>query len=386
MKKILSIAFAILVFLPVKAQEYSIVERGFLYEGQLPPTCHAATLVEAKNGDIIAAFFGGSYEGHPDSDVWLCRFGKKKHRWSAPQILCDGIYTRYTREAFDYDPLFENILHRDSMFLKTTWLQPARHSGKALAGNKVRKPCYNPVLYIAQNDELVMDYKIGSNMQDWTGWEIRSKNGGKSWSHPRPLTHNPEERHLRLGPIKDKPIVNNGRIIAGSSTEVTYDSWKVHFETSDDDGQTWQKREVECDTILCIQPTVLNLGNNHLKALCRTRQHRISVTESFDNGATWTPMRLTDSPNNNSGLDAVTLHDGRHLLICNYHGNDSRRSPLTLLISNDGDNWQKVIDLEEDDGYEYSYPAIIQASDGDIWIVYTWHRQKMAYVHLTAKK
>lgn len=364
--------------------EFQIVERGFLYDGQMPPTCHAVTMVEANNGDIIAAFFGGTHEGHPDSDIWICRFNRTNSTWSAPEILADGVMTKYTRSAFDYDPMMKNIMHRDSLFEKTTWLKPAKNNAKALYNNKVRKPCYNPVLYIAHNGNIVLDYKIGSNMQDWTGWEIVSKNDGRTWSHPRPLCTDSTKRHLVLGPIKDKPIVNNGRIIAGSSTEVTYNSWCVHFETSDDGGRTWDWRDVKCDTILCIQPTILNLGNNHLKALCRTRQHKISVTESFDNGTTWTDMKLTDAPNNNSGIDAVTLNDGRHLLICNYHGTHHRRSPLTLLISNDGDNWSKVVDIEKDDGMEYSYPAIIQSKDGDIWILYTWHRKKIAYVHLKA--
>ena len=369
--------------LSASAQEWKIVERGFLYDNDVPPTCHAATLVEADNGDIIASFFGGTYEGHPDSDVWMCRFVQKKKQWTAPEILADGVLTRYTRSAFDYDPLLNEILNRNERFAKTTWLGLAKHSGEALISDKVRKPCYNPVLYIAQNGELVLDYKIGSNMQDWTGWEIRSKDGGKNWTHPRALTDDPEQRFLRLGPIKNKPIVNDGRIIAGSSTEITYDSWKVHFELSDDDGKNWYKSEVECDTILCIQPTILKLGDNHLKALCRTRHHRVAVTESKDNGTTWTPMRLTDMKHNNSGIDAVTLHDGTHLLIANDTDNDARRSPLTLFASSDGEKWKKIIDVEGDDGKEYSYPAIIETRNGDVWIIYTWHREKMAYVHLT---
>lgn len=378
MRKFGLLLLMVVVSATITAQEWTVVERGFLYDDEMPPTCHAATLVEAQNGDIIAAFFGGTYEGHPDSDVWTCRF--HNGQWSAPTILVDGVLTRYTRSAFDYDPLMGKILNRNEMFAKTTWLETAPHNGEALISNKVRKPCYNPVLYIAQNGELVLDYKIGSNMQDWTGWEIRSKNGGKTWSHPRALTNDPEQRHLRLGPIKDKPIVNKGRIIAGSSTEVTYDSWKVHFELSDDDGHSWYKSEVECDTILCIQPTILKLGDEHLKALCRTRHHRIAVTESYDNGTTWSPMRLTDMKHNNSGIDAVTLSNGTHLLIANDTDNDARRSPLTLFSSTDGETWEKVLDVEGDDGMEYSYPAIIEASNGDVWILYTWHRKKIAYV------
>lgn len=361
--------------------QLKVVERGFLYEGNLPPTCHAATAVETPQGDIIAAFFGGTYEGHPDSDIWICRRKKGSSLWSKPEVLADGVYTKHTRSAFEYDSLFPVICNRDSVFYETTWFKPAKNNSKALISNKVRKPCYNPVLYTNAQNEIVLDYKIGSNMQDWTGWEIKSKNGRK-WSHPRPLAFSDTERHLTLGPIKNKPLVSNGRIIAGSSTEVTYDSWCVHFETSDDDGCSWIKREVECDTILCIQPALLNMGNGHIKALCRTRHNKMATTESFDNGSTWKKMSLTDFPNNNSGIDALTLNNGRHLLVYNDTPNPQFRSPLSIAISNDGNSWEKVIDLEDDDHKEYSYPCIIQASDGSIWVFYTWHRQKIAYAKI----
>jgi len=106
------------------------------------------------------------------------------------------------------------------------------------------------------------------------------------------------------------------------------------------------------------------------------------MTESFDNGNTWSKMVLTDLPNNDSGIDAVTMRDGRYLLIYNPNSESGHRSPLTLAISDDSQHWTNIIDLEDDDHQEYSYPCIIQASDGKIWILYTWHRKKIAYVVL----
>lgn len=369
MKKILSTALVLCIALCASGQckdccsncnnctDYKVESRGFLYDAPVPPTCHAVTMVETLSGDILAAFFGGSYEGHPDSDIWLCRLDKDSDKWTEPTILAEGILSEYTMKAFDYDTLKLEI-------------------------GKTRKPCYNPVLYQAASGDIVLNYKIGKNMQDWTGWEIRSSDNGRTWTNPRPLTTNPEERHLHLGPIKNKPFINNNRIIAGSSTEVTYDSWMVHFELSDDDGNTWYKVPVECDTILCIQPSILNLGNNHLKALCRTRQNHIAVTESFDNGSSWTPMQLSNLPNNDSGIDAVTLKNGTHLLICNDSNKNGKRSPLTLFGSKDSNHWYKIMDLEADDGMEYSYPAIIETHNGDVWIMYTWHRKKIAFAKL----
>ena len=56
-----------------------------------------------------------------------------------------------------------------------------------------------------------------------------------------------------------------------------------------------------------------------LLALGRTlKSKRLFQIESTDGGRTWGEMTLTDVPNPNSGTDAVTLADGRHLLIYNH--------------------------------------------------------------------
>lgn len=42
-----------------------IVEDQFLYEQASFPECHGATIVELKNGDLVASFFGGTKERNP---------------------------------------------------------------------------------------------------------------------------------------------------------------------------------------------------------------------------------------------------------------------------------------------------------------------------------
>ena len=68
----------------------------------------------------------------------------------------------------------------------------------------------------------------------------------------------------------------------------------------------------------------------------------------------------------------MTLKDGRHLLI--YNHTDRGRSPLNLALSKDGKSWEGALVLENDPGKEFSYPAIIQTSDGLVHMTYTWHR------------
>jgi len=73
----------------------------------------------------------------------------------------------------------------------------------------------------------------------------------------------------------------------------------------------------------------------------------------------------------------VTLRDGRHLIVYNHATLD--RSPLNVAISRDGRAWEAALVLERDPG-EYSYPAVIQRSDGLVDVTYTWKRQRIKHV------
>jgi predicted neuraminidase len=95
-------------------------------------------------------------------------------------------------------------------------------------------------------------------------------------------------------------------------------------------------------------------------------------------------MKATELPNPSAGTDAVTLKDGRQLLVYN-HSDRSRSSPgrqiLNVAVSRDGISWKTVLTLEKQKG-EYSYPAVIQASDGMVHISYTYDRKSIKYVVL----
>jgi len=104
-------------------------------------------------------------------------------------------------------------------------------------------------------------------------------------------------------------------------------------------------------------------------------------------------MKPTGLPNPNSGIDAVTLKDGRHLLVYNPTSkNWGDRVPLSVALSNDGKKWNEIFQLEAvtnpetTDEEEYSYPSIIQAPDGMVHIVYTWNRKTVKYILIDPTK
>ena len=114
------------------------------------------------------------------------------------------------------------------------------------------------------------------------------------------------------------------------------------------------------------------------------RQGKVFQIESADSGRTWGTISLTTLPNPNSGTDAVTLKDGRHLLIYNHTGKG--RSPLNLAVLRDGQTWQAAGELENTPGNEFSYPAIIQTRDGLVHATWTWKRQKVRHAIIDPAK
>ena len=62
-----------------------------------------------------------------------------------------------------------------------------------------------------------------------------------------------------------------------------------------------------------------------LQAVGRTRRSASSRRGPSDGGKTWTPLTLTTLPNPSAGTDAVTLRDGRHLIVYNHTPKGARR-------------------------------------------------------------
>ena len=137
-------------------------------------------------------------------------------------------------------------------------------------------------------------------------------------------------------------------------------------------------------TVGIIQPSVVLMGGEHLRffARSRTRAAQIAVADSWDDGKTWTQARFIGLPNPNSGIDAVRLKDGRIVLAFNDSYNE--RTPLNLAVSRDGEHFRMFRTLEDGPG-QYSYPAIIQARNGDLIITYSWRRQSIKFVRLPLK-
>lgn len=307
-----------------------MIRQEFVFESAPFPSCHAATLAHTRDGRLLAAWFGGKQEGAPDVAIWTSTRGADG--WSRPVRVAEG----------------EDV------------------------------PCWNPVLHQARGGPLLLFYKVGPSPQTWTGMLLRSTDGGQTWSRPAQLPPG------ILGPIKNKPFeLRDGTLVCGSSVE-SYRAWGCWVERARDHGESWSKHgpiHLEDHPAGIIQPAVFGTEDGRLVMVCRSRGiGRMVRAASRDGGRTWSEPRMIDLPQNNSGLDAVRLRDGRALLV--YNHTTEGRTPLNLAVSEDmGRAWRPGPVLESEPG-EYSYPAIIQAPDGRIHGAYTWRRKRIQYFTL----
>ncbi len=158
------------------------------------------------------------------------------------------------------------------------------------------------------------------------------------------------------------------------------------MEWTADGGDSWERTPplIENSGAGVIQPTILSHGESKLQILCRARRGgKILSATSDDAGRTWSEFTALTLPHPNSGIDAVTLRDGRHLLV--YNHTPRGRSPLNVAVSKNGADWQAALVLEDAPG-EYSYPAVIQTKDGMVHATYTWKRQRVKHVVIDPAK
>ncbi|MBR5626481.1 MAG: exo-alpha-sialidase, partial [Thermoguttaceae bacterium] len=299
--------------------------------------CHASTIEETAGGYLVAAWFGGTGEGDKDVKIWCstCIDGK----WTEPIIAAD-----------------ENNV-----------------------------PCWNPVLFQPSDGPLYLFYKVSDKIATWRGVYKTSIDNGRTWENRTML---PEGL---IGPVKNKPIqLSDGTILSGSSTE--HDGWIIHVERLLPDAEEWIKSPPLNDKAHgAIQPTLLRYADGRIQMICRPGSPWKNLWQlwSDDQGVTWGKMSGLPLPNPNSGIDAVTLRDGRQLLVYNHTNAQTtpkHREMLNVAVSVDGEQWEAVCKLEETPRCEFSYPAVIQSKDGLIHIVYTWKRTHIKHVVLDPEK
>lgn len=329
--------------------------------------CHASTIVNVPGtGRLLVAFFAGDKEGSGNTAIWLAE--KETNRWQ------------------NIRPIVEK--------------QDVAH--------------WNPVLHVDNvTGKIWLFYKAGADVHQWTTHYVTSIDGGKNWSESSPLVAGD---NTPRGPVKNKVLVmSNGEWLAPGSVEDNQ-YWDAFVDISNDSGEHWQRVDIPLEhrqevasnqdvwqglkndalweTDLArvfkwdgiIQPTLWESQSGHVHAMMRSSRNYIYRSDSEDYGRSWCPAYQTVLPNNNSGIDIITLEDGLLVLVYNpVSGNWSRRYPISISVSSDnGNTWSEPLDLLDGEG-EFSYPAII-AEHGTLHITYTWNRKNIVYQQLSVNK
>jgi predicted neuraminidase len=334
---ILVLAAGIFPALPVlqvtSAGVFRILGAEFIVPSPSFTSSHASTIEETPSG-LVAAWFGGSREGAEDVGIWLSRT------------------------------------------VGRAWLPPVEVATGTMPGDPRRYPSWNPVLFRRQSGELLLFYKVGPSPSSWWGMFRSSSDDGRTWGRARRLPPG------IIGPVKNKPFeLADGTLLCGSSVE--NGGWRVHLEWTRDPAGAWNRGADLNDppAVSAIQPSFLRFPGGILQALCRSKQG--VLMESWGKAAdpsAWTRLAPTRLPNPDSGIDAVTLADGRAVLV--YNPLKEGRGVLDVAYSLDGREWRPACRLEDEPGKEYSYPAVIQTRDGRLHVTYTWRRTRIKHVVL----
>ena len=316
------------------------VSDEFIYNEAPFPQCHASTLVETNRG-LVAAWFGGTQEKNPDVGIWSSYHDGSS--WSAPREWANGVQSE----------------------------------GK-------RHPSWNPVLFQPPGDApTLLFFKVGPDPRTWWGEMMISYDRGRSFRERRRLPEGID------GPVRCKPILVAGRHFVGwvldrirrldgAFREGATLAWRAGPARG---GASAPSTPARNSTRSSPPSSSIRKGNCRCFAgPGKEWSPPVSRLTAARPGPGWKPL---DLPNNNSGIEAVTLRDGRHLLVYNHLGSGDtgwgRRGMLNLAVSSDGRQWHKVGILEQEENAEFSYPAIIQASDGLVHLTWTWKRQRIKH-------
>ncbi len=298
---------------------------------QMPdrPSVHCATLTELPGGTLLAAWFAGSHEMARDVVLMSARLAPGSDRWSAPQVLVEV---------------------------------PGRSLGQPVF---LLHPTYGELWFFFN---VIMDSHWTSAQPYWQ----RSTDGGYTWQPAQQIMDYPGMM------FRSKPFLLPGRIILPAYDEVT---WQSRMMISDDDGQSWRLTDPLTTPRGNIHPCIVQSDAGSLLAYLRTGGKGdggvIWRTESHDSGDTWSNPTATALPNPNAGIDLIRLTSGALLLA--YNPVSTGRTPLNVAWSTLDETWPHQQALQDMPG-EYSYPTLLQSTDGTIHMVYTYRREHIQYV------
>ncbi len=357
------------------AQNKSIVEETIIFPQQ-EKHVHGSSLVHLPNGDFLAAWFEGSGERTADDvKIMGARLKKGQKSWGEPFLMAD------TPLIPDCNPvLFLNA--KGKLFLvwiavqANLWEQSILRVKTSVEYNKSGAPVWNwqDIILLKPDkqfpEEVTEKFKRLPNLNaGWAGYA--PKYDDLIVEASQDIVKRSIGWMTRIKPL----LLENGRIVL----PLYSDGFNLSMMAiSEDDGESWRPGKPVVGRGP-IQPALAKKKNGNLVALMRDSgnyPNRVHISESADHGESWTATSKTDIPNTAS-VELLVLQDGKWAFLGNDI--DDGRYQLSLRISNDeGKTWKWKTFIENDLSKKgnYSYPSLIQTTDGCLHMTYSYHPEK----------
>ena len=370
--------------------------RTHLVSAQQNISTHAASLVELGDGRIRAFWFAGSREGAEDVEIRSAVFDPAKKSWGPEHSIANREDTQ-----------------------------------RALL--RYVKKLGNPVAQRTADGTLWLFY-VTVSLGGWAGSSITamtSKDDGVHWSAARRLITSPFINISTL--VKGTPFMYSD----GTMGLPIYHEFIGKFGELlriNSSGEIIDKQRLSSGKST-LQPVVLIKNPQQALVLMRrsgSSQKRVIATATDDAGQHWRVPTNTMLANPDAAISGTVLSDGKILLALNNI--EEGRDALSLVISSDGGNtWKTIYQLEDQRNqptdlahyaqatselasiteesitdatayaksaqqnkceahssgagqscaFEFSYPYLIQAHNGDFHLVYTWNRSFIKHVQFT---
>jgi predicted neuraminidase len=344
---------------------------------------HASAIVECPNGDLLVCWFHGSGERTADDvKVEGARLRKGSKTWTRftmadtpnyPDTNCTMFIDPQKRLWLMWPTILANEWHTALMKYRVSTDYQKMDGPPRWESNEVLHITPGPEFEATVNEAVAAFEAAAKDAPPERQKVIRD--------YIERTKKNAADKYFRrLGWMtRAHPFVLDGRrlIVPLYSDGFSFSLMAI----TDDWGKSWTT-----STPLVgagnIQPSIVKKKDGTLFTLMRDNgpaPKRLHMSESRDEGKTWSPVVDSSIPNPGSGAEVISLSNGHWALI--YNDTEQGRNSLAVAISTDeGQSWKWKRHLEfEPSGPEaggFHYPSIIQARDGSLHASYSYHLNK----------
>lgn len=337
--------------------------------------CHGSSIAELPNGDLLAVWFYGSGERSAD-DVRIqgARLKGGAAQWSPVFEMAD------TPMKPDCNPVL-HLYSQDRLWL--VWI--------AVVANQWETSLlkYRRASQLDDDGAPEWDWQDVILLQPGEGFAGQLEAGFDAIGYDQDMwaEYALPYDELLVDAAQDKlkrriGWMTRGHIVELESGRMLLPLYSDGFNVSlvarsDDGGETW----LTSNPIVGlgpIQPSIAQQADGGLVAYMRDSgpdPRMVQRAESEDGGETWSTSRDTELLGSSASVQVVTLADGRWVLV--HNDTPFGRHRLAVSISDDeGETWTTRHVEEANVGAgSYAYPAIIQASDGNLHLTYTHNEE-----------